>query len=67
MEIMSEEAIERAVLEYAREPHPSDQDDCHNRWCFGLAHPVIQRLIFLAGAMEESALTPDGSQDASST
>jgi hypothetical protein len=22
-------------------------------WCFGLAHPYIQRLIFLAGALEQ--------------
>jgi len=70
MENMSKEAIEQAALEHTRERHSSgqaDQDDCNNRWCFGLAHPAIQRLIFLAGAMEDSATTPDGSQNGSST
>jgi len=28
-------------------------------WCFGLAHPYIQRLIFLAGTLEQSATNLD--------
>lgn len=30
--------------------------DLPDRWCFGLSHPYIQRLIFLAGDAEQSAL-----------
>jgi hypothetical protein len=30
-------------------------------WCFGLAHPRIQRLIFLAGALEQEAMNRDQS------
>jgi len=29
-----------------------DQSDLPDRWCFGLAHPYIQRLIFLARTLE---------------
>lgn len=32
-----------------------DQPDLPDRWCFGLAHPYIQRLIFLAGTLELNA------------
>jgi len=38
---------------------PNHQHDLPDRWCFGLAHPYMQRLIFLAGALERSALDPD--------
>ena len=30
-------------------------DGLPDRWCFGLAHPNIQRLIFLAGALDRPA------------
>lgn len=33
-------------------------DALPDRWCFGLAHPYIQRLVFLAGAKECSPLVP---------
>lgn len=32
------------------------QDDLPDRWCFGLSHPYIQRLIFLAGEVEQSSV-----------
>lgn len=41
--------------------HPDDPRDDH--WCFGLAHPYIQRLIFLAGAVDRgdiAALNVEG-------
>lgn len=31
-----------------------------DQWCFGLAHPYIQRLIFLANSVEDSPI-PKGS------
>jgi hypothetical protein len=34
--------------------HPSRQE-LPDLWCFGLAHPYIQRLIFLADIFEKSA------------
>ena len=37
---------------------PKDQPDLPDRWCFGLAHPYIQRLIFLAGELERNAVDP---------
>lgn len=40
------------------EVHPNDQDDLPDRWCFGLSHPYIQRLIFLAGELERTADDP---------
>jgi hypothetical protein len=64
---MSKEAKEQAALECDRQGNPSrqiDQHDFPNHWCFGLAHPAIQRLIFLAGVMEETAIVVDGSQNA---
>lgn len=45
---------------------PGHQDHIHSggqralpdRWCFGLAHPYMQRLIFLAGELEPSDVAP---------
>jgi hypothetical protein len=32
---------------------PAEVCDLPDRWCFGLAHPYIQRLIFMAGDFEQ--------------
>jgi hypothetical protein len=36
--------------------HPKDQHDLPDNWCFGLAHPHMQRLMFLAGTLERSSV-----------
>lgn len=38
---------------------PNNQHDFPDRWCIGLAHPYIQRLIFLAGALERGTVDVD--------
>lgn len=56
---MNDEALESAPV---GRPHdqlgtrPSHQHDLPDRWCLGLAHPYMQRLIFLAGEMERGAV-----------
>jgi hypothetical protein len=60
---MSNEALESAPVARPDDQgraYPNDQHDLPNRWCFGLAHPYIQRMIFLAGALELSAPDLEG-------
>lgn len=56
---MDDEAPESAALarplDQRRSP-PKDQYDLPDRWCFGLSHPYVQRLIFLAGVLEGNAV-----------
>ncbi len=37
-------------------PIANAQSDLPDRWCFGLSHPYIQRLIFIAGELEREAV-----------
>jgi len=59
---LGNEALESAPVERPndqRREHPIDPYDLPDRWCFGLAHPYMQRLIFLAGAPERSPIALD--------
>jgi hypothetical protein len=38
--------------------HDDDKNSLPDRWCFGLSHPFIQRLIFLAGEHERDVDAP---------
>lgn len=43
----------------SRLPVPNDPQNLPDRWCFGLAHPYMQRLIYLAGLHEQSESQQD--------
>jgi hypothetical protein len=52
---MSNEALESPLVGHHRDQsgsRPNDQRDLPDRWTFGLAHPYMQRLIFLSGTLE---------------
>jgi hypothetical protein len=50
---MNREGSELESIPALADGNPSDPRDPPNGWCFGLSHPYIQRLIFLAGALEQ--------------
>jgi hypothetical protein len=55
---VSDEEVEPALVGPTGDPPQAPVLDLQNlpdRWCFGLAHPYIQRLVFLAGALERNA------------
>ena len=59
---MTKEASETdsvARLHDQRGALPNHQQHLPDRWCFGLAHPYMQRLIFLAGELERGAVNSD--------
>jgi hypothetical protein len=54
---MSNDAPQPAPSGCPDDQHPTnslEHYDLPDRWCFGLAHPYIQRLIFLAGTLEQT-------------
>lgn len=55
---MTDEPIVHLRNENLSEQHRFTSPPQSDRWCFGLSHPYISRLIFLAGSMDEKDSTP---------
>jgi hypothetical protein len=61
---MNENVVEQKKLNCTQDCNQTasfEQQALPDLWCFGLAHPYIQRLIFLAGALEQDAMNLDRS------